>query len=120
MLKTDDDCYIRYPALAATLQQPQLGKGARKESAGPQMSGVYKGCLENPHGFFALRNEDSKWHIPYEDMPDWVVSTPAMPAWLQAMTGCKGRFCTSDLSRRTPPSHCRYRGCCCFPIDKKR
>ncbi len=37
------------------------------------------GCLENPHGFFALRNEDSKWHIPYEDMPDWAVGTPSLP-----------------------------------------
>lgn len=108
MLKTDDDCYIRYPALAAALQQPQLGEGAGKGSAAPQMSGVYKGCLENPHGFYALRNEDSKWHIPYEDMPDWVVRTPAMHCWLQAITDGKGRFCISKASRRTPPSHCKY------------
>ena len=37
------------------------------------------GCLENPHGFFALRNPDSKWHIPYEDMPDSVVGAFCPP-----------------------------------------
>ncbi|CAK0738802.1 hypothetical protein CVIRNUC_001095 [Coccomyxa viridis] len=72
VLKTDDDCYIRYPALAATLRQPETAEpdGGTTQV---QMRGVYKGCLENPHGFFALRNPDSKWHIPYEDMPDSVV-----------------------------------------------
>lgn len=37
VLKTDDHCYIRYSALAATLQHPQVGEGARKGS-GPQTS----------------------------------------------------------------------------------
>ncbi len=31
------------------------------------------GCLENMHGFYPLRNQDSKWHISYEEMPDEVV-----------------------------------------------
>lgn len=28
---------------------------------------------ENPHGFFPIRNPESKWYIPYEDMSDDVV-----------------------------------------------
>ena len=44
MLKTDDDCYIRYPALAATVLQPPVGKAAvRKSRVQAQMRGVYKG-----------------------------------------------------------------------------
>ena len=44
MLKTDDDCYIRYPALAATVMQPPAGQAAmRKSRVQAQMSGVYKG-----------------------------------------------------------------------------
>ena len=37
VLKTDDHFYIRYSALAATLQHPQVGQEARK-GGGPQMS----------------------------------------------------------------------------------
>ena len=42
VLKTDDDCYIRYPALAATLQQPDKA-APDKGALHMQMMGVYKG-----------------------------------------------------------------------------
>ena len=42
VLKTDDDCYIRYPALAATLQQPNTAE-PDEGSSDMQMTGVYKG-----------------------------------------------------------------------------
>lgn len=35
--------------------------------------GVGAGCLENVHGFYPLRNRNSKWYISYEEMPDEVV-----------------------------------------------
>ena len=43
MLKTDDDCYIRYPALAATLRQQETAEpdGGTTQV---QMRGVYKGA----------------------------------------------------------------------------
>ena len=45
VLKTDDDCYIRYPALVATLQQPPAGKApGRTSRMQTQMSAVYKGA----------------------------------------------------------------------------
>lgn len=40
VLKTDDDCYIRYRALVATLQQPAVGS---RRKPPPQMTSVYKG-----------------------------------------------------------------------------
>ena len=43
VLKTDDDCYIRYPALAATLQQPEIA-GSNEGTSQMQMTGVYKGA----------------------------------------------------------------------------
>ena len=43
MLKTDDDCYIRYPALAATLRQPEAAEPDESTSQ-MQMRGVYKGA----------------------------------------------------------------------------
>ena len=43
VLKTDDDCYIRYPALAATLRQPDIA-GPDEGTSQMQMTGVYKGA----------------------------------------------------------------------------
>ena len=43
VLKTDDDCYIRFPALAATLQQPKMTE-PDEGTLHAQMTGVYKGA----------------------------------------------------------------------------
>ena len=44
VLKTDDDCYIRYSALEATLLQPPTGEAASKKAhMQMQMSAVYMG-----------------------------------------------------------------------------
>ena len=45
VLKTDDDCYIRYPALAATLRQqpPDDSSPPKKPHVQIQMRAVYKG-----------------------------------------------------------------------------
>ncbi len=44
----------------------------------------YAGCLENVHGFYPLRNPDSKWYISYEEMPDEVVRSRILPIWMGA------------------------------------
>ncbi|PRW57106.1 Phosphatidylserine synthase 2 isoform A [Chlorella sorokiniana] len=36
----------------------------------PRMTGVYLGCLENKGGFFPIRDQASKWYVPYEELPD--------------------------------------------------
>lgn len=41
------------------------------------IEGSCAGCLENVHGFYPLRNQDSKWYISYEEMPDEVVRSKA-------------------------------------------
>ena len=49
VLKTDDDCYIRYPALEATLRQPPRDNtlSPKKPHMHMQMRAVYKGVC-NP------------------------------------------------------------------------
>ena len=63
------------------------------------------GCLENPNGFFPLRNTDSKWHISWEEMPDEVVGActhACMHAWLRA--------CGNQLHMNAPePTQCHPR-----------
>lgn len=34
---------------------------------------MYIGCLENPNGFWPVRDPKSKWYTSYEEMPDTVV-----------------------------------------------
>ncbi|CAL8463468.1 g3002 [Coccomyxa elongata] len=69
VLKTDDDCYVRGHALLSILRMP-AGSASQEQY---RCTGVYTGCLENVHGFYPLRNPDSKWYISYEEMPDEVV-----------------------------------------------
>ncbi|KAK9831480.1 hypothetical protein WJX81_000249 [Elliptochloris bilobata] len=91
VLKTDDDCYVRFETLLRTLRPqplPTIGldglplsgaaaaaaASARTENVDSvRLEKVYTGCLENQHGFYPLRDPKSKWFISYEEMPDAAV-----------------------------------------------
>lgn len=65
---------------------------------------VYTGCIENPNGFYPVRDPKSKWYTSYEEMPDSVVRA----CWLS--------FCVADKSHMDnencvgPRTHQRKRG----------
>ena len=61
LLKTDDDCYVRVHKLMEILNPPE----------GPQMEGMYKGCMENRGGFFPIRDPNSKWYLRYDELDDY-------------------------------------------------
>eukprot|EP00891_Asterochloris_glomerata_P007774 jgi/Astpho2/7774/Aster-06066 len=75
LLKTDEDCYVRLHKLVQAihaLPQPH---------ASPQK--LYLGELENPHGFWPIRDPGSKWFIPFEDMSqqDAPIGTKYLAGW---------------------------------------
>lgn len=61
VLKTDDDCYVRVHKLMEILDPPD----------GPQLEGMYKGCIENRGGFWPIRDPNSKWYLRYDELDDY-------------------------------------------------